>query len=393
MSGGRFAGHLAAAIVGAIVGALVVLGADSLTRPRPTGAALGPRPAEIEVLQRRARATPVNDVLLVWSARDGLPSDARTRFRETRGVTTVTEVHAGLDWLQLPGRRGDAVPFELANVSPGGFKGFAPPSDRAAIAGLGPGRIVLSRTSARLTGAAVGTTLRLRSGTREVVAVVDDETAMGYEGVIAGRDPRSWQRIDRYFLLDLKKPSARARVERRAQAMLSPGTRVRVRAYGETPFLRYGDAVVPQMFLKENFGVFAARPAPDGSLDIDPAWRSRAITSKRVPILGTVTCHRALFPQLRGALSELAERGLAYLIDPRGYAGCYSPRFIDGDPRGRVSHHSWGIAFDINAPGNAYGAEPTLDERVVEVFERWGFTWGGRWLVPDGMHFEWVRFP
>jgi D-alanyl-D-alanine carboxypeptidase len=27
------------------------------------------------------------------------------------------------------------------------------------------------------------------------------------------------------------------------------------------------------------------------------------------------------------------------------------------------------------------------------VFERWGFTWGGRWLVPDGMHFEFLRFP
>jgi hypothetical protein len=25
--------------------------------------------------------------------------------------------------------------------------------------------------------------------------------------------------------------------------------------------------------------------------------------------------------------------------------------------------------------------------------ERWGFTWGGRWLVPDPAHFEWVRAP
>jgi D-alanyl-D-alanine carboxypeptidase len=24
----------------------------------------------------------------------------------------------------------------------------------------------------------------------------------------------------------------------------------------------------------------------------------------------------------------------------------------------------------------------------VAIFERWGFTWGGRWLVLDGMHFE-----
>ncbi|MGH2687360.1 MAG: M15 family metallopeptidase [Actinomycetota bacterium] len=22
------------------------------------------------------------------------------------------------------------------------------------------------------------------------------------------------------------------------------------------------------------------------------------------------------------------------------------------------------------------------------MFERWGFEWGGRWLVPDPMHFE-----
>jgi hypothetical protein len=22
------------------------------------------------------------------------------------------------------------------------------------------------------------------------------------------------------------------------------------------------------------------------------------------------------------------------------------------------------------------------------IFERWEFTWGGRWLLPEGMHFE-----
>ena len=30
---------------------------------------------------------------------------------------------------------------------------------------------------------------------------------------------------------------------------------------------------------------------------------------------------------------------------------------------------------------------------MVKIFEQWGFTWGGQWLVPDGMHFEFVRFP
>jgi hypothetical protein len=27
------------------------------------------------------------------------------------------------------------------------------------------------------------------------------------------------------------------------------------------------------------------------------------------------------------------------------------------------------------------------------VFERWGFVWGGTFIVPDGMHFEYRREP
>jgi D-alanyl-D-alanine carboxypeptidase len=34
------------------------------------------------------------------------------------------------------------------------------------------------------------------------------------------------------------------------------------------------------------------------------------------------------------------------------------------------------------------GLSSRQDRRLVSIFERWGFTWGGRWLVPDGMHFE-----
>ncbi|MGH2726880.1 MAG: M15 family metallopeptidase, partial [Actinomycetota bacterium] len=41
---------------------------------------------------------------------------------------------------------------------------------------------------------------------------------------------------------------------------------------------------------------------------------------------------------------------------------------------------------------NPYGEKPRQDPRLVALMERWGFTWGGRWLVPDGMHFEFVRF-
>ena len=42
---------------------------------------------------------------------------------------------------------------------------------------------------------------------------------------------------------------------------------------------------------------------------------------------------RGLFPQLRAALLEVQQRGLADEIHPGEYAGCYYPRFIAGTPR------------------------------------------------------------
>jgi hypothetical protein len=41
---------------------------------------------------------------------------------------------------------------------------------------------------------------------------------------------------------------------------------------------------------------------------------------------------------------------------------------------------------------NRFGRTPHQDPRIVKIFEQWGFAWGGDWLIPDGMHFEFVRF-
>jgi hypothetical protein len=140
--------------------------------------------------------------------------------------------------------------------------------------------------------------------------------------------------------------------------------------------------------LKHNFGEFAVR-LPYGAdwIDIEPRWLRSHIVTRSVPILGAVTCHRAMIAPLRRALGRLQRQGLARLVDPGDYAGCFAARRIPDS--GSLSLHAWGLAVDINASENPQGSKPRQDPRVVRAFEREGFTWGGRWpTAPDGMHFE-----
>lgn len=127
----------------------------------------------------------------------------------------------------------------------------------------------------------------------------------------------------------------------------------------------------------------------DGMIQIDPAWVRRNIVRRPMPLLnGEVVCHRMFVDQLYGALKEIEDRGLGHLIDPSQYGGCWVPRHIDFNPARPLSMHAWGLAADFNVSTNGLGMKPQMDRRVVAVFDRWGFVWGGRWSRPDGMHFE-----
>ena len=135
-------------------------------------------------------------------------------------------------------------------------------------------------------------------------------------------------------------------------------------------------------------GTFSYTNRPNGEISPDPAWVERYIRREEVPILGMVTCNKAMLPQLRGALEEIVQSGLASKIHPDEYAGCYYPRYIGRDPAKGLSLHSWGIAVDLNVPGNLRGTVGKIDRDVVRVFKRWGFAWGGDWSYTDPMHFE-----
>jgi hypothetical protein len=215
-----------------------------------------------------------------------------------------------------------------------------------------------------------------------VIAVVDDAVLRDAEVAVAEGDPRL-PPLRSTVIVALGGPITLRelirRTERGAAARILPGGPVR--PAGPIGPARPG-------YLKIRFGEPAVG-LPYGSdwVRLSPGFLRRYIVHRRVPILGTVTCHRAMVPHLRAALRSLARRGLAHLVDPGDYAGCYAPRRIQ--PRGQLSLHAWGLAVDLNASRNPFRGRSRQDRRLVRTMERNGFTWGGRWPTrPDPMHFE-----
>ena len=143
--------------------------------------------------------------------------------------------------------------------------------------------------------------------------------------------------------------------------------------------------VLPTALVKEMFGDFQIKERDGVWITTEPEWREENIQNKRMPILGITRCHRLMWEPLEGALNQILEEGLEeYLIieEWRSSGGCYAPRRINRfDAGGSISRHAWGIAIDINT-------KSSYPPRVVQIFNDWGFAWGGTWTSPDEMHFE-----
>ena len=143
--------------------------------------------------------------------------------------------------------------------------------------------------------------------------------------------------------------------------------------------------VLPTALVKEKFGDFQIKEKDGTWIITEPAWREANIERLEMPIIGRATCHKLMWEPLRGVLNQIEAEGLGYTLSKEEFrtsGGCYAPRRISRfDAGGSISRHAWGIAIDINTKS---GYHP----RVVEIFNSWGFAWGGTWTSPDEMHFE-----
>lgn len=71
------------------------------------------------------------------------------------------------------------------------------------------------------------------------------------------------------------------------------------------------------------------------------------------------------------------------------FGGTYNYRLTRGG--NKLSSHSWGCAIDLDPARNGFGdATPNFAKipQVLKAFAAEGWTWGGKWSKPDGMHWQ-----
>ena len=328
---------------------------------------------------------PPQTTAIVWGLER--PARAARRLRSHPAVAAATPVGRGAILLRAGVgadgrvvqrvRGGYAIPLDTLAVDPAGYAATLPEAQRDPFAKLRPGTAILSTTSAGMREVGVGGSLRLESGRLRIVGVVADDSLRGAEIALASRDRRV-DPLRSTVIVSLREPitwrELLRRTERDAAARIVDGAGPVGPARPVQLKVRYGEPAV-------------GLPYGDDWIRLDPGFLRRQIVTRPVPILGSVTCHRAMIRPLRAALGELRRRGISRLVNPGDYAGCYAPRRIQ--PRGQLSLHAWGVAIDLNASANPFMGRSRQDRRLVRTMQRHGFTWGGDWPTrPDPMHFE-----
>ena len=338
---------------------------------------------------------------LAWRV-GGFPSGLTPKLNALQGVERAVVVAGDEAWMVRSIRKGGVVvddppapfniPIDAFAVHPADYAPFISGTYRDVVTrALRRGHGVLGRASAKLRRLHVGDRMVFVGGTHVIVGAIVPNEVASWSELLVSRAVGTSMRVhhDRFALLQMKGTPPSRRLAAKVHRLVGAGGYpIRVVRPGHARFRKQADSTWPQVLMKVGFGDFAARPAPGrpGYLQMSGAFAHQHLAMRTVPLLGRTTCNVKVFPALIAAMNDLRRRGLAGLI--HGFAGCYNARTINRIPTAPISHHSWGAAVDINAAQNPYGARPHQDPRLVAVMARHGFTWGGLWLVPDGMHFE-----
>lgn len=335
---------------------------------------------------------------------DGPAIDAlRTYFELLKLPYTV--LHQGtLDMIGVT-RQGTVVRsapvgagFPMSSLAVDATAITATMGDEVAMA-AGGGRIVMGATAAAQNSIAPGDMVTLMgwngvAATFEVGAVEPDPVISGVEIVMSVESavPLGFVRpfSIRVWGFDTRE-SAQVSLQSLQDTWVQ--RRIRVRMSWQDALL---DDTVTQARMKALLGDFWVVRGVGGTLQIDPAWKTAHIARVKLPLVGPLRCNPVVAAAAAQALQELADTGSSALIhstDTRAHGGCFSARetrSLSGNSGRNLSRHTWGAAIDINPSQNPYGGASRMDGRVIDAFRRHGFVWGGSFIVPDPMHFEYV---
>ena len=266
---------------------------------------------------------------------------------------------------------------------------------------ISAGTVVMGATSASLSGAQAGDVLDLASADGSIVQfivgrVAPDAEVGGTEIVMStAQADLLGATIPTSVLIygQFDRTSLDAALAARGLST-DPKTRVRRSWDPIDP-----DGTIGLAKTKKLLGELAYSLTASGAMLVDSAWQAAYIPGREPYPTGVrAACNNSIKADLAAALQAVVDAGLAGSIDVNNantFGGCFGPRFtrIVGTQLGTLSRHTWGQAFDTNTVSNCQGCVPQMDCRVVRIFRAHNFAWGGNFLLPDGMHFEWVGEP
>jgi hypothetical protein len=329
------------------------------------------------VVAPELRAPGGASLLLAWTS-GGLPADALAHARAIVGVTGVTEARG--DELRLTGERdahgrsqlslptGAAIPIDALSIDPAGYSRDVPGDAAALVRTLPRDGALLGATSARLRGIGVGGSLTFGATTVRVTGVVADSLVGAAEVIVPDDSPVSVP-TPRFLLVAYR--GDRSDLEAAIGDALHRA--VRFRAPGETPYLRQGDAVLPQALVKARFGEFWYRVDAHGAVTIDPRWVARNIVTIHVAGFGPLRVHRLVADALSRALVAVGARGSTR-------ASGFAPELSSAGFGVGLSRRTWGIGLTLTDHA----------QRRIAVMAADGFRWGGLWLNRSPEYYEWV---
>ena len=391
--------------------ALLLLGAALLSMP---AVAEGPAAAPIEggatATATAVRLRPaVADIVTVNNAGELTAANADAALAAARDAGAAAAIGRSASIGMVEVRRGAAG----VQIAPSGFAypmGVTVlPLDMVAST-MGPSisasmtadTVVMGQLTASLRGATAGDTITLVAAngslTPMTVALIGDDAVVGGTELLMSPAAADRLGIVQSSSVVIWNLPSRGAIDAALSSHGLINTKVRIRRSWE-PF--DPDFTIGMARTKQALGEFAYRVNANGSVTLDSTWLSTYITYGSIQGLRLSSgCNAQVRPALQAAMDEVVAAGLAGTInyaDANSAGGCFGPRFNRLTPDssvGFLSRHTWGQAVDTNTQGSCQGcAPPDMNCATVRIFRKHGFAWGGNFLVPDGMHFEWVGEP